>query len=265
MAKSVVIYSTKFFITFFLLFLVCWINDTKGQHHPDYSCDHLPGQANTTAKLQQLRLLLNTNDLFAYVIFSEDEHESEYVQKYDERRAWITGFTGSAGTAVVTRDRAALWTDGRYWTQAESQLDCQSWYLMRQGRLGIPSISTWLLEEIENATLTRKIGVAAQFVSSSWWSSVNSVLITRNGSLVEVDELIDQIWKEPERPAAPSNEVKVHPLNYTGITWQEKVEKIASLIRARKADAFIVTALDEVAWLFSVRGSDIPYNPFFKV
>lgn len=261
MAKTIAIDATKLFV---VILLAC-IGTTAGQQHPVYSCDVQPGQANTTAKLQQLRDLLNSRNLFAYVIFSEDEHQSEYVQTYDERRAWITGFTGSAGTAVVTRDRAALWTDGRYWTQAENQLDCQSWYLMRQGRLGIPSITGWLLEEIENTTLPRRIGVAAQFASSSWWSSVNNALATRNGSLVEVDELVDRIWQVPERPAAPSNDVKAHHLNYTGIRWEEKIQKIADLILARKADAFLVTDLDEIAWLFSVRGSDIPYNPFFKV
>ena len=122
MAKTIAIDATKLFV---VILLAC-IGTTTGQQHPVYSCDVRPGQANTTAKLQQLRNLLNSRNLFAYVIFSEDEHQSEYVQPYDERRAWITGFTGSAGTAVVTRDRAALWTDGRYWTQAENQLDCQS-------------------------------------------------------------------------------------------------------------------------------------------
>lgn len=261
MAKTVVIDGA----ILSLVLLFCWSSPSTGQTHPTYSCDSRPGQADTTEKLQQLRARLTTNNLFAYVIFSEDEHQSEYVQRYDERRAWITGFTGSAGTAVVTRDRAALWTDGRYWTQAEDQLDCRSWYLMRQGRVGIPSITTWLLEEIENTTLPRRVGVAAQFVSSGWWSAVNNGLTAKNATLTEVSELIDLIWRAPERPAAPSNPIIVHHLNYTGMPWQDKVQKIASMIRARKADAYIVTTLDDVAWLFSVRGSDIPYNPFFKV
>jgi Xaa-Pro aminopeptidase len=231
----------------------------------DFSCEIRPNQANTTEKLQRLRVQLANSNLFAYVVFSEDEHDSEYVQLYDERRAWITGFLGSAGTAVVTRDSAALWTDGRYWTQAEDELDCQNWYLMRSGQSGVPSITNWLLSQANETPPYNRVGVAAQFVSSGWWSSVNSALSTKNASLIEVAELIDLIWQPPDRPLPAANPVFVHELQYTGIIWEEKVKIIAGLIQAKKANAFVVTVLDEIAWLFSIRGSDIPYNPFFKV
>jgi Xaa-Pro aminopeptidase len=231
----------------------------------DFSCAIRPTQADTTDKLQRLRAQLVNTNLFAYVIFSEDEHNSEYVQLYDERRAWITGFLGSAGTAVVTRTNAAVWTDGRYWTQAEGELDCKNWYLMRSGQSGVPSLSSWLSSQVNGTPPYNRVGVAAQFVSSNWWSSVSSILSAKNVSLVEVVELIDLIWQPPERPPASFNSVFVHELQYTGINWEEKVRTISGLIKAKKANAFIVTTLDEVAWLFSIRGSDIPYNPFFKV
>jgi hypothetical protein len=231
----------------------------------NFSCGTRPNQANTTEKLQNLRVYLANNNLFAYVIFSEDEHQSEYVQLYDERRAWITGFLGSAGTAVVTLDNAALWTDGRYWTQAEDELDCQNWYLMRSGQSGVPSITDWLLSQANGTSPYNRVGVATQFVSSGWWSSVNSALNTKNASLIEVPELIDFIWQPPDRPLPDANPVFVHEFQYTGILWQEKVKIISGLIQTKKADAYIVTALDDIAWLFSIRGSDIPYNPFFKV
>lgn len=230
-----------------------------------FPCAVRPSQADTTDKLQRLRGHLANNDLFAYVIFSEDEHDSEYVQLYDERRAWISSFLGSAGTAVVTRDNAALWTDGRYWTQAEDELDCRNWYLMRQGQSGVPSITTWLSSQINGTPSYNRVGVAAQFTSSNWWSSMNGALNAKNATLVEVAELVDLIWRPPERPLAAANPVFHHHLNYSGITWQRKVEIIAGLIQAKKANAFVVTVLDEIAWLFSLRGSDIPYNPFFKV
>ena len=231
----------------------------------NFSCEIRPTQADTTDKLQRLRAQLIINNIYAYVIFSEDEHQSEYVQNYDDRRAWITGFLGSAGTAVVTRDSAALWTDGRYWTQAESELDCKNWYLMRSGQSGVPSLSNWLSSQVNGTSPYDRVGVAAQFVSSSWWSSTNGVLSAKNASLIEVRELIDLIWQPPERPLPASNQVFVHEIRYTGIDWKDKVRTIAGLIQAKKANAYIVTALDEVAWLFSIRGSDIPYNPFFKV
>lgn len=232
----------------------------------NFTCEIRPTtQANTTDKLQRLRAHLNSNNLFAYVIFSQDEHQSEYVQLYDERRAWITGFLGSAGTAVVTENNAALWTDGRYWTQAEDELDCQNWYLMRQGQSGVPSITNWLLSQVNSTRTNNYVGVATEFVSSNWWSTVNAALNLKNASLVEVPELINLIWQSPERPPRPANEVFVHELNYTGIPWQEKVKTVVELIKKKNADAYIVTALDDIAWLFSLRGSDIPYNPFFKV
>ena len=230
-----------------------------------FACGVRPSQADTTEKLQNLRVHLASNNLYAYVIFSADEHDSEYVQLYDERRAWITGFLGSAGTAVVTRDHAALWTDGRYWTQAEDELDCRNWYLMRQGQAGVPSISAWLQSQVNGTPPYNRVGVAALFTTSSWWSSINNALSVKNAALVEVTELVDLIWPSNERPSSRANPVFAHHINYSGITWKKKVEIIAGLIRARRVNAFIVTALDEVAWLFSLRGSDIPYNPFFKV
>jgi Xaa-Pro aminopeptidase len=172
---------------------------------------------------------------------------------------------GSAGTAVVTRTNAALWTDGRYWTQAEDELDCKNWYLMRQGLSGVPALTSWLAGEVNSTPPYNRVGVAAQFVSSSWWSGMNGLLNAKNVSLVEVAELIDLIWKQPERPVAPANSVNIHELIYAGVTWEEKVKIIAGLVQAKKANAYVVTILDEIAWLFSLRGSDIPYNPFFKV
>ncbi|CAF5063915.1 unnamed protein product [Rotaria sp. Silwood1] len=181
----------------------------------NFNCEIRPSQADTTNRLQRLRTHLISNSLFAYVIFSEDEHQSEYVQLYDERRAWISGFLGSAGTAVVTLNNAALWTDGRYWTQAEDELDCKNWYLMRQGQTDVPSITNWLSSQVNSTRPYNRVGVAAQFVSSDW-------------------------------------------------CWEDKVKIIAEHVQTKKANAYVVTALDEIAWLFSLRGSDIPYNPFFK-
>ncbi|UJR08693.1 hypothetical protein I4U23_012951 [Adineta vaga] len=247
-----------------LIIFICTIPLVRNQQTNNFSCEIRPSQADTTEKLRALRAHLISYDLFAYVIFSQDEHDSEYVQLYDERRAWITGFLGSAGTAVVTRDNAALWTDGRYWTQAEDELDCKNWYLMRQGQSGVPSLTSWLASQVSGTPPYNQVGVAAQFASSSWWSGVNDVLNSKNATLVEVSELIDLIWKSPERPTAAANPVFHHSIEYAGETWNVRVNTIAQLVQAKKADAFIVTVLDENAWLFCLRGSDIPYNPFFK-
>ncbi|CAF4072850.1 unnamed protein product, partial [Rotaria sordida] len=181
----------------------------------NFNCEIRPNQADTTDRLQRLRTHLISYNLFAYVIFSEDEHQSEYVQLYDERRAWISGFLGSSGTAVVTRNNAALWTDGRYWTQAEDELDCKNWYLMRQGQTDVPSLTDWLSNQVNSTPPYNQVGVAAQFASSSWWSGVNSILNVKNASLVEVTELIDLIWQPPERPLPIVNPINIHELKYT--------------------------------------------------
>jgi Xaa-Pro aminopeptidase len=229
-----------------------------------YSCAVKRSQANTAEKLTQLRAQMRSLSLYAYVIFSEDEHYSEHVKQYDTRRAWITGFLGPVGSVVVTLDQAALWTDGRYWAQAENELDCANWLLMRQDQPGVPALAEWVASKLNPTSSYNKVGVAAQFTSFDFWSSMESGIIPEDLPLVEVPELIDQI-RINSRSMASSNPVFVHDIMFAGISWEKKVEIIAELINARSADGFLVTALDEVPWLFNVRGSDIPYNPFFQV
>ncbi|CAF1305664.1 unnamed protein product [Rotaria sordida] len=229
----------------------------------NYSCVVKQSQANTTEKLSKLRARMRSLSLYAYVIFSEDEYQSEYAQQYDTRRAWITGFLGSAGSAVVTLDQAALWIDSRYWTQAENELDCTNWLLIRQGEPNVLTLDDWIASKLKATSSYNKVGVAIQLTSSDYWSSTKSAVTPRDVPLVEVAELIDEI-RITDRSMASSNPVFVHDIMFAGISWEKKVEIIAGLINVESTDGFLVTALDEVAWLFNVRGSDIPYNPFFK-
>ncbi len=235
-----------------------------GCQQTNYNCAVKLSQDNTAEKLSQLRAQMRSLSLYAYVIFSEDEHYSEYVKQYETRRAWITGFLGSAGSVVVTLDQAALWIDDRYWAQAEHELDCANWLLMRQGEPGVPALGDWVASKLNATSSYNKVGVAAQFTSSGIWSSMKSAITLGGVPLVEVAELIDQI-RITDRSMASSNPVFVHDIMFAGISWEKKVEIIAGLINAESSDGFLVTALDEVAWLFNVRGSDIPYNPFFTV
>ena len=119
------------------------------------TCEPRSGQKNTSQILVSLRQQMQNEGIGVYVIFADDEHGSEYTQPYDKRRDWIAGFRGSAGTAVVTLDRAALWTDSRYFTQAEEQLDCASWLLMKDGNPGVPTLINWLVSEASQTTLVR--------------------------------------------------------------------------------------------------------------
>jgi len=119
------------------------------------TCAPLPTQKNTSIILSQLRQEMQNEGIGIYVIFPDDEHASEYTQPYDRRRDWITGFRGSAGIAVVSLRTAAFWTDSRYFTQAEEQLDCENWLLMKDGNPGVPSLITWLVSEANQTELVR--------------------------------------------------------------------------------------------------------------
>ncbi|XP_046528611.1 xaa-Pro aminopeptidase 2 [Equus quagga] len=211
---------------------------------------------NTTERLTALRQQIQMLNLSAYIIPDTDAHMSEYIGDHDKRRAWITGFTGSAGTAVVTMGKAALWTDSRYWTQAERQMDC-NWELHREG-----NIVTWLLTEVPVGGL---VGFDPFLFSIDSWESYNADLQASDRQLVSIaDNLVDLVWGS-ERPAVPSQPIYALQEAFIGSTWQDKVSGIRSQMQQRREapTAVLLSALDETAWLFNLRSSDIPYNPFF--
>jgi len=137
---------------FFILILV--VVGTSLVHGSNYTtCTPIPTQKNTSAILANLRREMQNAGIGIYVVFSDDEHGSEYTQPYDKRRDWITGFAGSSGTAIVSLQTAALWTDSRYFTEAEEELDCANWLLMRDGQPGVPNLITWLVTEANQTSL----------------------------------------------------------------------------------------------------------------
>lgn len=214
---------------------------------------------NTTAQLSALRQVMLTQNLSAYIIPDTDAHMSEYIGEHDKRRMWMTGFTGSAGTAVVTMTKAALWTDSRYWTQAKQQMDC-NWEL--HGQVGTSSIDTWILDETPSRGL---VGFDPFLHSIASWERYNTALQDSDRELVSIPtNLVDLVWG-PERPPIPSGPIYALQEEFTGSTWQEKVTAIRSQMQKHQEapTAVLLSALDETAWLFNLRGSDIPYNPFF--
>ncbi|KAG8523419.1 Xaa-Pro aminopeptidase 2 [Galemys pyrenaicus] len=224
------------------------------------SCQYLPVTAvNTTVRLIALRQQMQTHNLSAYLIPETDAHMSEYIGNCDKRRAWMTGFTGSAGTAVVTMGKAALWTDSRYWTQAERQMDC-NWELHKQ--VGTSPIVTWLLDTIPAGA---RVGFDPFLFSIGSWESYNVALQGSDRQLVSITtNLVDQVWGA-EKPPVPSESIYALQEEFTGSKWQDKVTNLRSQMKEhRKAPtAVLLSALDETAWLFNLRGKDIPYNPFF--
>ncbi|TVY21259.1 putative Xaa-Pro aminopeptidase P [Lachnellula arida] len=217
-------------------------------------------QVNTTERLTRLRELMKKYEVDIYIIPTEDSHASEYIAPCDARREYITGFSGSAGCAVITHEKAALATDGRYFNQASKQLD-ENWLLLKQGLQDVPTWQEWSAEQSEGGKI---VGVDPTVISAPDARKLAEKIKKRGGQdLVSVDNnLVDIIWGK-DRPANPTEPVKILPRNFAGIEVKEKLEELRKELEKKKSSGFIVSMLDEVAWLFNLRGNDIPYNPVF--
>ncbi|XP_023676082.1 xaa-Pro aminopeptidase 1 isoform X2 [Paramormyrops kingsleyae] len=217
----------------------------------------------TAELLRHLRQVMKSSryvsePLQAYIIPSGDAHQSEYIAPCDCRREFICGFNGSAGTAIVTEKHAAMWTDGRYFLQASQQMD-GNWTLMKMGLKETPTQEDWLISVLPDNS---RVGVDPWIIAADQWKTMSKALSVAGHSLVGVQEnLIDAIWQD--RPTRPSTALITLGLTFTGMTWQEKIVALRAKMSERKISWFIVTALDEIAWLFNLRGSDIEYNPIF--
>ncbi|XP_043235052.1 probable Xaa-Pro aminopeptidase P isoform X4 [Amphibalanus amphitrite] len=197
----------------------------------------------------------------AYIVPMDDEHQSEYVSPHDARIGFISGFSGSAGLAIVTKDKAALWTDGRYFLQAEQEMDC-NWELMRNGtEPKPPSEVQWLTSELSRGS---SVGADPRLLAAKDWLYIDSQLRAEGMQMkLAYENLIDLIWTEG-RPPLSDEPIVVHNLTYAGKTWESKVEEARDYMREEKVEVLLVSALDEVAWLFNLRGNDIPHTPVFK-
>lgn len=215
---------------------------------------------NTTERLTRLRELMKQHKVDIYIIPSEDSHSSEYIAPCDARREFISGFSGSAGCAVVTHEKAALATDGRYFNQATKQLD-SNWLLLKQGLQDVPTWQEWSAEQSEGGKV---VGVDPTVVTAPDARKLAEKIKKRGGhELVAVEEnLVDIVWGE-NRPAKPSEPVKVLAKQFSGKDVKTKLEELRKELEKKKSSGFIVSMLDEIAWLFNLRGSDIPYNPVF--
>ncbi|KAJ8351198.1 hypothetical protein SKAU_G00226740 [Synaphobranchus kaupii] len=217
-----------------------------------------PTAVNTTLRLQALRRAMAPFNISAYIIPGTDAHLSEYIAERDARRAWISGFTGSAGTAVVTQTQALLWTDSRYWIQAERQMDC-NWELVKDSF--ISSITDWLIAHLSEG---EEIGFDPFLFSIDTFKAYDVRLAPANRVLKSLqDNLVDKAWTN--RPPPPTDSIFRLPDSIIERTWQMKVDHIRQQMRDNpyKPTAVLLSALDETAWLFNLRGNDIPYNPFF--
>ncbi|KAL7644548.1 UNVERIFIED_CONTAM: hypothetical protein RMT77_004084 [Armadillidium vulgare] len=218
---------------------------------------------NTSKLLKEIRSLMKNKSyvpcsLGAYIVPSEDAHQSEYLASCDKRREFISGFSGSYGTAVITLTKAALWTDGRYHLQAENELD-HNWILMKQGLQDTPSEGKWLSQQLESGSC---VGVDPLLYNVRYWNELSKELSAYGLSLIPVkDNLVDLIWHD--QPLTPSEVVYPLEIEFSGATIKEKVDAVRKRLKEEEATAVVLTALDDIAYTFNLRGSDIVYNPVF--
>ncbi len=209
-------------------------------------------------RIALLRNYMKTKNLQAFIIPSTDAHMSEYIPEYWETRKWISGFTGSAGTVVVTLDKAALWTDARYFIQAEEELSGCEIMLFKDRLPGTLSITDWLEETLEEGS---RIGIDGNVYAAGAALAVKNKFKESKISLIPDFDPFDTIWQE--RPDLPKDLVKTHPIKYTGESTGKKIERVLAEAEKAGADAVWISTLDTIAWLFNMRGTDVPFNPVF--
>lgn len=210
-----------------------------------------------TGRLAKLRALMAANNVDATVIPQTDPHHGEYIADHWQLRRFLSGFTGSAGTLVVTADDARLWTDSRYFLQATTQLEGTGITLMRDGLLDTPSINAWLASTLSAGST---VGIDGMLFSINETAEMESALSAAGITLdTHFDPADAAVW--PDRPELPLCEVYVHELKYAGVSPEEKIKAVLANARAEGAQSVFISALDEIAWTLNIRSNDVEYNP----
>lgn len=212
-------------------------------------------------RLARLRELMKREHLSAFIFPSTDAHQSEYVADHWRGREWISGFNGSAGTAVVTMKSAALWTDSRYFLAAEEQLEGTEYQLMRLKMEGTPTIAEWLGKELQDVQ-SPEVGLDGMVNSYNYVKDLSYSLRKLGGITLRTNlDPLEQIWEN--RPSLPANPVEIQSLEYAGETLVSKVARIRKSLRELHADGMLVSALDDIVWTLNLRGTDVHCNPVF--
>ena len=207
-------------------------------------------------KLNALRILMKEKKIDAYLVATDDFHGSEYVGDYFKCRKYITGFTGSAGTAIITQDMAGLWTDGRYFIQAADQLRDTTIALFRSGEPGVPTVHQFLKDKLEEGMC---LGFDGRTVSAREAEELQELLQKKHITFSVNDDLIGEIWED--RPVLSCEPVMELDIRWTGKSRADKIAEIREQMKAKEADTFILTSLDDIAWLLNIRGNDIHCCP----
>ena len=207
-------------------------------------------------RLSALRKFMETRHLDAFIVPSTDPHLSEYPPKRWECRKWITGFTGSAGTAVITMKQAGVWTDSRYFLQAAQQLEGTGFDLFKMGMPETPDMIDWIVEQVGNGG---KVGIDGMVYATSEAKALKNKLESKGIALETRFNPFEEIWKD--RPEIPQNKIFTLPEEITGESTKNKIERIVEEIEKAGAEGIVIATLDAVAWTFNIRGNDVEYNP----
>ena len=220
---------------------------------------------NIIERVEALRDYLRRNGLCAFIFPSTDPHQGEYVPEHWQTRQWISGFDGSAGTAVVTLYDAALWTDSRYFIAAEAQLKGTPFQLMKDGLPDTPGITEWLCEKVKRLKSEKGknlvVGIDGEVFTFDEIREMEEAF-GKAGIKLRTDlDPAEELWTD--RPPIPKNKVEIQPLEFAGETAQSKIERVRQVLREQNADSSLISQLDEIAWLLNFRGTDVHCNPVF--
>ena len=208
-------------------------------------------------RVETLRSLMKKLGLDAYLVPTTDPHQDEYIPDFWQRRKFISGFRGSAGDVVITGSKAGLWTDSRYFLQAGLELDNKIYRLFKVGMPEVPGIKEWVAKELAAGKV---LGVDPQVLSHKSFKDLHSFLKTKGIRLKCVSKnLVDAVWED--RPIPSKHKIRLHPAKYAGESVRRKLDRVREKMNERSVDMLVVPALDEIAWLFNIRGNDIKYNP----
>ncbi|MBQ2105968.1 MAG: aminopeptidase P family protein [Lachnospiraceae bacterium] len=199
-------------------------------------------------RLEKLRALMDAHNMDAYYVPSSDFHDSEYVEDFFRCRAYVSGFTGSAGTLVVTKDFAGVWTDGRYFVQAKKELEGQDVELMKMGEEGVPTIDAFLAEKLPEGGV---LGMDGRVVNTGIGRGFEKIVAKKNGSMAIRHDLVGEVWET--RPELEAPVVWVLKEEFSGESTQSKVARLRAEMEEKGADLHVISTLDDIAWLLNIR------------
>lgn len=206
--------------------------------------------------VNELRRVMKENNIDHYIIPSSDPHQSEYVADFYKGRSYVSGFTGSAGVLVVSLNSANLWTDGRYFIQAENQLKNRNIDLMKMRTPGYPTVEEWIEENVKENEV---VGFDGCVYSVNQFKELEKISKVKNIKIKMDKDLLDEVWRD--RPNLPTEKIFIHEVEFAGKSAKEKLSCVRAEMDKLSVDSYIISSLDDIAWLFNIRGNDINFNP----